>query len=909
MKRGIPIRAKRNVGIRAPQKNLVLCFLVGIGFLFSLWLPLASASSPAGKIGYMENTTADTVLVLSDNLNQSSKGKVTGGKFLPAGGWQVNSQNSMIFYDLKTYIKEGIFEIDVKNFEPRSENTSVRHHVLSMYTYHWGEHHQVELLDTDWNLHTGFNYSNGIKLQSATFAEDRDSILTEKKLSWDRNRLYHLKFIWKGDSVQFFRDDSLLITNRHHKGFLLRYIFLGRDNTICGDYVAPYLHQQYPAMVGPIFSNLRVKKIVVDSLNEVPQTEYLQITALYANAATVKWGLSARGITRLLFKMVGTSNWKSTEYLGPPAKQFEFTIDSLLSGKQYEIKIITKGDKENSRLSSSFFFTTRKTGYFLVKPLKDTFVEKAGVFGTERNLANMGWLYLMVGKGRQTFLQFPMPYINSLAQRFILRLHVRNKTNNDQALKIYPILSSWNENETTWDTKPAVEDSMISVATVGDSLSQNWVTFRIQPFTQMANGLNIAIFSPDTGWVSFDSRESYFRQPELIIDYRKGCSFTGIVSTIKNRPIPHVKVIVQAISKKGEVSLCDTVFSDFNGYWQAVLPYDVPYHFAFSRETFPQDRKAISIFDAFLTVRLALGLDNITPDLFQAADANNDKKINFYDALLIAKASVGLDPPSDLGLWRFQSDTLFSDIRHDTLKIEKKGILVGDVDFNWPGTYKITTSVFQRRWPQEVDLRTVHGRFSIGFPSLRTQKIGAFSIDIRFDPDSLDFSSVSLPEPMESWQKISHISAGRVQIGLFNSERQWVDFKKLLFNFSEKEKGKYGFVRVNKMQLDDAEFGNFLLTGIHEKEKPKSAFVRVYPNPFNSDLFITWHLPNNNLRRLLIYNPLGECVLSKGGETLKEEFFHWNGKSTLGFPLPSGLYFIILETKTRKFIKRVTLLK
>jgi len=300
----------------------------------------------------------DTLLLLNDPLNQFSLGNVTGGTFLAQGGWKVSGPDNMIFYDLGTYIANGSLEITVTNFDPQIENSFKRHHVLSMYTNQWGEHHQIELLDTDWNFHTGFNYFDGVKLQSATYEDNKQVILPRDSLTWNLDQIYRLKFVWKNDTVRFFRNDTLLIKIGHSWPFLLRYIFLGRDRTISGDYFTNYDYQQYPAMVGPVFSDLIVKKIIADSAVVPLEIESFRLVSRYANAARLKWELSSKGISQLIYRPVNSVKWDSTAILGPPHRSFEYSIDGLTPTENYEVRIIVINDDGSTNVSSPVYFKT-----------------------------------------------------------------------------------------------------------------------------------------------------------------------------------------------------------------------------------------------------------------------------------------------------------------------------------------------------------------------------------------------------------------------------------------------------------------------------------------------------------------------------------------------------------------------
>jgi hypothetical protein len=50
----------------------------------------------------------------------------------------------------------------------------------------------------------------------------------------------------------------------------------------------------------------------------------------------------------------------------------------------------------------------------------------------------------------------------------------------------------------------------------------------------------------------------------------------------------------------------------------------------------------ISAYDAALTARLAVGLDELTPEKLRLADVNGDAEVSAYDAALIAQYAVGL---------------------------------------------------------------------------------------------------------------------------------------------------------------------------------------------------------------------------------------------------------------------------
>jgi flagellar hook assembly protein FlgD len=96
---------------------------------------------------------------------------------------------------------------------------------------------------------------------------------------------------------------------------------------------------------------------------------------------------------------------------------------------------------------------------------------------------------------------------------------------------------------------------------------------------------------------------------------------------------------------------------------------------------------------------------------------------------------------------------------------------------------------------------------------------------------------------------------------------------------------------------------------------PCSYLVNNYPNPFNASTIICFYISANDLHSgekfIKIYNSLGQLVAVIDISHLGEGFhsIRFDGNNFNGVPLPSGLYFVRLQTGQALSTIRVTLVK
>lgn len=89
------------------------------------------------------------------------------------------------------------------------------------------------------------------------------------------------------------------------------------------------------------------------------------------------------------------------------------------------------------------------------------------------------------------------------------------------------------------------------------------------------------------------------------------------------------------------------------------------------------------------------------------------------------------------------------------------------------------------------------------------------------------------------------------------------------------------------------------------------ALGQNYPNPFNPNTQIAFELPSRSQVSLVVYNVLGRQVATLVNEQLSQGSYvaEWNGLTSSGAPVSSGVYFYRLHTDSFTQTKKMVLLK
>ena len=96
----------------------------------------------------------------------------------------------------------------------------------------------------------------------------------------------------------------------------------------------------------------------------------------------------------------------------------------------------------------------------------------------------------------------------------------------------------------------------------------------------------------------------------------------------------------------------------------------------------------------------------------------------------------------------------------------------------------------------------------------------------------------------------------------------------------------------------------------------KTVLMANYPNPFNPETWIPYHLAKATDVQITIYNMHGIVVrnlelghLSAGYYMSRSQSAYWDGKNAFGEPVASGIYFYQLQADTVSPLRKMVILK
>ncbi|HDQ00087.1 MAG TPA: T9SS type A sorting domain-containing protein, partial [bacterium] len=354
--------------------------------------------------------------------------------------------------------------------------------------------------------------------------------------------------------------------------------------------------------------------------------------------------------------------------------------------------------------------------------------------------------------------------------------------------------------------------------------------------------------------------------------------------------------------------------ADESGYYEfQSLEPGLEYYTQASRNSGFHDCCVIS-YDAAIAARIALNLiPNASLEERLSADADGNSTVQMFDAALIAQHAVGLShPQSKIGNWGFSPSTrVYSCLDSNLINQDFIGLIVGDVDGNWTPDGPLTKAKgAMAQYSYLSDIKTRQGE-EIVIPLIAEgdKEILSFDVVINYDVKSLEFVEIRKADIAKDFQIfINDGIPGVVKIGGFNlmPMTSTGTYAEIIFKVTG-DNGSISQVEIESYRVNADQEQHATATVVISSDEifkvPREyALLDNYPNPFNPQTTINFHLPKTEYVSIKIYNLLGQEVFTLVDEikTAGAYQLHWDGRNAYGQIVPSGSY--IYQMRTRQFV-------
>ncbi|NLW19666.1 MAG: hypothetical protein GXY81_08255 [Candidatus Cloacimonetes bacterium] len=176
-----------------------------------------------------------------------------------------------------------------------------------------------------------------------------------------------------------------------------------------------------------------------------------------------------------------------------------------------------------------------------------------------------------------------------------------------------------------------------------------------------------------------------------------------------------------------------------------------------------------------------------------------------------------------------------------------------------------------------------------------TGVLGFYLLRGKHDPASAELISALIPATNSSQtQNYSHTDSSLTEPGLYHYWLQILDL--------DGSQAWHGPVSVILQSASDSQTPQIpLQTGI----------TSVFPNPFNPDAFIEYHLEKASPVSFSIYDKRGRLIrrLEPAPQNAGSHRLYWDGLDGSGSPCPTGIYHIRMDAGSQKYFARAALIK
>ena len=393
----------------------------------------------------------------------------------------------------------------------------------------------------------------------------------------------------------------------------------------------------------------------------------------------------------------------------------------------------------------------------------------------------------------------------------------------------------------------------------------------------------------------------------------EGVRVEGMVTYYQSEtPIPNV-----GVEWRESRSFVDT--TDTNGQFGFEnFPYGDDVTLRFAKERWSDvSASPILSYDAALTARQAVGLENLSEASRKAADVDRDGRITMNDAAHIARHAVGYPIIEDIyvGDWAFIPDsTRYDSLTSDLNDQEFTGILVGDVHGGWQPAPLVKNH--EKRDTDVLNGFRSQGEGLMSIPiQLTHENMLSCDMTLRYDPGILELVAIEKARIINDFELLVHErESGNVRIGLYGIEEKDIEGPVIYAQFISVGNGIATRLELDPIFINDERFtgaGMEMETGRLSHLPDEMILFQNYPNPFNAETVIDYRITTQSHVRVVIYNTLGQEVITLRDERQPAGIhrIRWEGLDNKGMPVPSGVYFYMLNVNGERIVRKMEMVR
>ncbi len=203
------------------------------------------------------------------------------------------------------------------------------------------------------------------------------------------------------------------------------------------------------------------------------------------------------------------------------------------------------------------------------------------------------------------------------------------------------------------------------------------------------------------------------------------------------------------------------------------------------------------------------------------------------------------------------------------------------------------------------------------------EKLGSYSCTVNWNPSEIIFEELvfsetdGLSSPIVNY---NDISLGKVKIANANPLGNVGELILFSIRFKVNEGSSINSHEITFTSLSAAYTFNDLLnnltinetiTDVKNQNSVLEYSFEMYPNPFNPSINIAYQVAEEGKVELKIYNILGQQIKELVNENRMPGKYQleWNGMTEDGTSVSSGIYFLVLNSKSFRESKKIVMLK